>query len=214
MAILILLALVGFIFGLERVLHYCGYIELLRPADTNVPLPFKGYVSPAGIEPDPPESCVWAIFEIKKGSEYTPTLVVISRTKGGYRADIYSDPERIFGHRQGRSVDSSPSGIDIRVKEMENYLSLAAGSRVLKEALKALKDGKSETSFQKVVPLALPFAPTLPQRFVALYRLYDIRWADELPKEVRELVDKGRSKNVRHSKDWNPISVPADLVEN
>jgi hypothetical protein len=196
-----------------RVLHYCGYIELLRPADTNVPLPFRGYVSPTGIEPTPPKSCVWAFFEVKRDGRYLPTLVVISETRSGYRADIYSDAEKIFGHRQDEPVDYRPEGLEDRVREMEGYLDLAAGSRVLKEALGSLREGRRKTTFRDVISLPLPFSPIYLQRFVASYTLYGIEWTDRVPREVRKLMEKGRSRNVRHSPDWKPITVPADLVE-
>ncbi|MDQ7038754.1 MAG: hypothetical protein Q9N26_06100, partial [Aquificota bacterium] len=117
MTFLLLLAVLGTAFGEVSVLHYCGRIEVLRPADTNVPLPVRGFVSPRGVDPSPPKSCVWVVFGEKEGSEYIPVLVVVVSGKG-YRVRIYSDQERIL----------TAGGLG--VEEAETFLNLTAGGRV------------------------------------------------------------------------------------
>ncbi|WP_457601541.1 hypothetical protein, partial [Hydrogenivirga sp.] len=77
---------------------YCGHIEILSLEGGMPMLPpmmamgIRGYVSPAGVDPQPPRSCAWVFLETKSGEFYTPTIVVWSDTYANYHADIYSDP--------------------------------------------------------------------------------------------------------------------------
>ena len=199
-----------------RSFKYCGHIEVLG-FEGGVPFPMmpmgmKGYVSPTGIDPMPPKTCVWVLLETRQGSSYTPTIVVWSDTYAGYHADIYSDPNYIFGHRRNQPSDFSPAGLEQRNKEMENYLSNAAGSRVLLEVLKAIRSGKKETSFEALIEVPIATTPGVIPKVRVRYYLYDFEVNPSIPPNIQKLIREGRSKKIPHTPSWDPITVPADLV--
>jgi hypothetical protein len=197
---------------------YCGHIEVLGfTGDGPMMMPpmmmaIRGYVSPTGIDPQPPKSCVWVFLNRESISAYVPTIVVWSDTYMGYHADIYSDPEYIFGHRQNQPSDYSPHGIMERNKEMENYLNNAAGERVLAEILKAIREGKKETRFEDVIDVPIATTPGLIPKIRVMYYLYDIETDPVVPPQIRRLMEKARSKRIPHTPDWKPITVPKHLL--
>ncbi len=214
MRILVLLAFVVLSFAQPvKSFKYCGHIEVLG-FEGGVPLPVvvKGYVSPTGIDPRPPKTCTWVFLETRRGDLYLPTIVVWSDTYAGYHADIYSDPNYIFGHRQRQPSDYSPSGLVQRNREMENYLGNAAGSRVLEEVLKAMKSGKDKATFEATIEVPVAMTPGVIPRVRVRYHLYDFEVDPSPPSYVKDLMDKGRSKRIPHTEGWEPITVPADLV--
>jgi len=213
--LLLLLVVLGFAQPMKS-FKYCGHIEVLG-FEGGMPIPMmpvvmKGYVSPTGIDPQPPKSCAWVFLETRRGEVYVPTIVVWSDTYTGYHADIYSDPSYIFGHRQEQPSDYSPSGLEQRNREMENYLSNAAGSRVLLEAVKAIKSGSSETSFEDLIEVPIATTPGVIPRVRVRYYLYDFELNPSIPPEVQRLINEGRTKRIPHTPAWKPITLPANLV--
>jgi len=173
----------------------------------------RGYVSPTGVDPQPPKSCAWVFLETKSGEFYIPTIVVWSDTYANYHADIYSDPYYIFGHRQEQPSDYSPSGLEQRNKEMENYLNNAAGSRVLEEALRAIKSRKSETEFEAVIEVPIALTPGVIPKVRVRYYLYDFELNPVVPPHIQRLIQEGRSRRITHTPSWEPIKIPSYLVE-
>ncbi|WP_147425014.1 hypothetical protein [Hydrogenivirga caldilitoris] len=198
---------------------YCGHIEVLGLEGGMPMIPpmmamgVKGYVSPTGVDPQPPKTCVWVFLETKSEDTYIPTIVVWSDTYRGYHADIYSDPYYIFGHRQEQPSDYSPSGLEERNREMENYLNNAAGSRVLVEVLKALGEGKAETSYEDSIEVPIAMTPGVIPRVKVLYYLYDFEPNPAVPVHIHNLINEGRLKRIPHTPYWQPITVPQSLVE-
>ena len=197
MTLILLLAVLGSAFGDVGVFRYCGRIEILRPADTNAPLPVRGFVSPEGIEPGPPKTCVWAVFERKEGSEYIPVLVVVVESKKGYRTTIYSDQKRILV--TGR----------LSREEAEAFLNLIAGREVLETALRSFKEGRRKVTFREVISLTFPIRA----RFVAGYTLHDIDWSGRVPEHVISFVERGKGTDLRHSPSWRPVRISSELVD-
>ncbi len=213
--LLLLLVVFGFAQPIKS-FKYCGHIEVLG-FEGGMPIPMmpmsmRGYVSPTGIDPQPPRSCAWVFLETRRGEVYIPTIVVWSDTYVGYHADIYSDPNYIFGHRQGQPSDYSPSGLEQRNREMENYLSNAAGSRVLLEAVKAIKSGRSETSFEGLIEVPIAMTPGVIPKVRVRYYLYDFEVNPSIPPNVQRLINEGRMKRIPHTPAWKPITLPSDLV--
>ncbi|EDP76395.1 hypothetical protein [Hydrogenivirga sp. 128-5-R1-1] len=219
MKLLFLLTLVVFSFAQPiKSFKYCGHIEVLG-FEGNMPMPIpmmpmgiKGYVSPTGIDPQPPKTCTWVFLETRRGDLYVPTIVVWSDTYAGYHADIYSDPSYIFGYRQRQPSDFSPAGLEQRNREMENYLSNAAGSRVLLEVLKAIKSGRPETGFEALIEVPIATTLGVVPRVRVRYYLYDFEVNPVVPPNVQRLIEEGRSKRIPHTPLWEPVTVPADLV--
>ncbi len=213
--LLLLLVVFGFAQPIKS-FKYCGHIEVLG-FEGGMPIPMmpmgmRGYVSPTGIDPQPPRSCAWVFLETRRGEVYIPTIVVWSDTYVGYHADIYSDPNYIFGHRQGQPSDYSPSGLEQRNREMENYLSNAAGSKVLLEAVKAIKSGRSETSFEGLIEVPIAMTPGVIPKVRVRYYLYDFEVNPSIPPNVQRLINEGRMKRIPHTPAWKPITLPSDLV--
>jgi len=215
-----LLSAAGMLFGTPTI-KYCGHL-LITGIDNPQPHMYPPfvmgalvglYISPTGMEPMPPKTCVWVFFDTKRGDKYIPTIVVWSDTQSGYHADIYSDPAFIFGHRQNEPSDYEPHGIPVRNKEMENYLNAAAGSHVLERVLKALKRGDKEVSFDWVIDAPIPTSPGVIPRLRVKYYLYDISRDPNVPLFVRTLMERGKNKRIPHTPTWVPIRVPATLVE-
>ncbi len=197
---------------------YCGHIEVLgmeggMPMMPPMMMNMRGYVSPTGIDPQPPRTCVWVFFEVRSGDAYVPTIVVWSDTYTGYHADIYSDPNYIFGHRGKQPSDYSLSGLEARNREMENYLSNASGSRVIEEALRAYRGGKRETTFETVIDVPIPMSPDLIPKLRVKYYLYDFQPNPIPPPEVTELMRTGKAKRIPHTASWTPVRVSASLVD-
>jgi len=219
MGFLLLMLIIVFSFAQPiKSFKYCGHIEVLSVEGGMPMMPpmmamgFKGYVSPTGVDPQPPKTCVWAFLETRRGDAYTPTLVVWSDTYAGYHADIYSDPLYIFGHRQEQPSDYSPSGLEQRNREMENYLNNAAGSRVLAEVLKAIKSGRSETSYEDTIEVPIALTAGVVPKVRARYYLYDFEIDPVPPPYIQKLISEGRTKRIHHTPAWKPITVPAELV--
>jgi len=205
--------------GNLKSLKYCGHIEITG-VEGNIPIMMPmammvvgNYVSPTGIDPKPPKSCAWVFFDTSKGNFYLPSIVVWSDTFTGYHADIYSDPQFIFGHRREQPSDYESSGIMSRNKEMENYLNNAAGSKVIAHALRALRRGKRETTFENIIDVPIPMTSGLVPRLRVRYYLYEIEANPPVPQNVERLIELGRSKRIPHTSSWIPISVPAELLD-
>jgi len=209
--------------ALER-FSYCGTIQLTggmngpwgtaMPAMPAAPPFLGGYVGPTGITPMPPRSCAYVILGERKDGHHTPAIVVWSDVPppAAYHADIYSDAEGIFGHRQNQPSDYEPSGLAARNREMEAYLDAAAGEPVLKAALEALREGRTTAELERTLPVPAPLmggaAFTMPVR----YRLTEIRADAAFPPEVERLIALGRERRKPHSSDWRPIRVPASWL--
>ncbi len=207
-------------FGLNlKSFKYCGHIEILGFAGQGpimmppIMMTMRGYVSPTGIDPQPPKSCAWVFLETKKRNVYLPTIVVWSDTYSGYHADIYSDTSYIFGHRNQQPSDFEPTRIMSRNREMENYLRNAAGERVLAEVLKAIKAGKPETSFEDMIDIPIATTPGIIPRIKVRYYLYEFGVNPEVPLHIQNLINTGRNKAIPHTPSWVPISISANLVE-
>ncbi len=219
MGLILILVLTALTFAQPiKSFKYCGHIEVLG-FERNAQMPFpimpmniRGYVSPTGIDPMPPKTCVWVFLETIQGDVYVPTMVVWSDTYVGYHADIYSDSNYIFGHRQTQPSDFSPAGLEQRNREMENYLSNAAGSRILLEVLKAIRSGKPETSFEALIEVPIATTPGVIPRVRVKYYLYEFEVEPAVPPYVQRLIEEGRSKRIPHTPTWKPITVPVYLV--
>ncbi len=208
--------------ALER-FSYCGTLQVtggLRteqgPAMPMLPMMgfVGGYVGALGVTPLPPRTCVYVTLGKARGGRHLPAIAVWSDMPPpvSYHADIYSDPEGIFGHRQRQPSDYEPSGIMNRTREMERYLDAAAGEPVLLAVLDALRQGRERTSLDReiVLPTYGNAGPrlTVPVR----YELTEIRADARFPEEIRRLIALGRERRHPHSPDWRPIAVPADKV--
>jgi len=218
----VLLSLVLLVLSLSfgsdiRVFKYCGHIEILGLEQGQMPfmLPvnIQGYVSPTGIDPQPPKSCAWVFLDRERGDVFIPTIVVWSDTFSGYHADIYSDKDYIFGHRQNQPSDYSPNGLLERNKEMENYLKNAAGERVLREVLRAIREGKGEATYEDVLDIPIPATPGFVPKVRVKYYLYDFEVNPEIPDYVKKLMEEGKNKKIPHTPDWKPITVPKELIK-
>ncbi len=207
--------------ALER-FSYCGTIQLTGgtngPGGTAMPampapMPmFGSYVGPTGLSPMPPRTCAYVILGEPKDGRHTPAIVVWSDVPlpvMAYHADIYSDAEGIFGHRQNQPSDYEPSGLAARNREMEAYLDAAAGEPVLKAALEALREGRTTAEFERMLPVPVPMEGgrtfTMPVR----YRLTEIRADADFPPEIERLIALGRERRKPHSPDWKPITIPS-----
>ena len=214
--LLLLIFLTGSFSQPVKSFKYCGHIEVLGfeggAPFPMMPMGMKGYVSPTGIDPMPPKTCVWVLLDTKRGDYDSPTIVVWSDTYAGYHADIYSDPDYIFGHRQNQPSDFSPAGLEQRNKEMENYLSNAAGSRVLLEVLNAIKAGKQETSFEALIEVPIATTPGIIPKVRVRYYLSQFDVNPPIPPNIQKLIDEGKSKKIPHTPAWKPITVPTSLV--
>ncbi len=217
----------------ERVFHYCVSIEVLSPAGgpTVPPKDLVGYVSPRGIEPDPPKICTWILFERREGEYYLPTVVVWSNSTDGYHVDVFSDQRFIYGHRKDKPLDFSLRGLQDRIEDMEVFLKNVAGKDVIIRALETFLEGKEKESFEKLIEVVLPPSPAeLPltfsyesrhyvipskilPRLKVRYHLYTIYLKDRLPPHIRDLVRIGKRRSLPHTDSWKPVKIHADLVD-
>jgi len=230
--IVLLFLFLSLVFGGEvRVFHYCGHIEVLNPTDPTVPADTVGYVSARGVEHSPPKTCVWVVFDRKVKSYYLPTVVVLSDSMDGYHTDIFSDSEFVYGHRKDKPVDFVRKGMRDRIRELEVFLRSVADGEIITKAIEAYLAGMEDVEFRGFVEVVLPPSPaTLPLTFSfesrhyiipgrvlpklgVRYFLYDFSLSREVPRRVRELIEEGKAKELGHTIPWDPIRVPADLVE-
>ena len=196
--------------ALER-FSYCG--ELLLVEEMPMPMPMAPgplYLGPLGITPMAPRSCTYVLLGQPQDGRYWPTLVVWSDVPPPmtYHADIYSDRERIWGHRQHTPSAGDPA----RNREMEAYLDAAAGTPVLEAVLAAMAAGHQETTLEREVPVPMPFGggPAMPMK--VRYRLFEFQRDGRLPTAVRQLIEEARQQRSPHTPHWQPITLPAARV--
>lgn len=215
MNIRIVLLLLGLLAGtpglaLER-FSYCGELQLAEtPA---MPMPMASgplYVGPLGVTPFPPRSCAYVRLGKPVDGHYTPAIVVWSDVPPPmpYHADIYSDAQRIWGHRQGQPSAGDPA----RNREMEVYLDAAAGTPVLEAVLDALGQGRDTAELERALPVAMPFAGGESLRLKVHYRLFDIRRDAPFPAEVQQLIREARRQHSPHTPQWQAIRIPVRRV--
>jgi hypothetical protein len=197
--------------SLER-FSYCGTMQVREGASVPlipVRIPPGSYVGPTGVTTAPPRTCVYVILGEPRGGRYHPTLVVWSDVPSpAYHADIYSDPEGIFGHRQ-----QEPSGQDLpRIREMESYLDAAAGVPVLLAVLDSLRKGRSTATLDRVVKVPVPAGGGMGFELPVRYQLTEIRANPTFPPHVLRLMEQGRARRAPHSPEWQPITIPVERV--
>jgi len=206
--------------ALER-FSYCATLRvtggLQTPEGTVMPMmPFMGgYVGPLGIAPVPPRTCVHVILGPPRDGRHVPAIVVWSdmTLPMSYHADIYSDAEGIFGHRQQQPSDFEPANIMARTREMEAFLDAAAGEPVLLAVLDALRQGQDKTSLDRdLIPVFLAGAPGEAITLSGYYEITGIRADADFPAQVEKLIREGRKRRHPHSPQWEPITVPASKV--
>ncbi len=228
---LLLLLLSAVLGGELKVFRYCGHIEVLNPTDPTVPADTVGYVSARGVEHSPPKTCVWVVFEKKVKGYYLPTVVILSDSVDGYHTDVFSDSEFVYGHRKDKPVDFARKGMRDRIRELEVFLRSMADGEVISKAIEAYLAGMEDVEFRGFVEVVLPPSPaTLPltfsfesrhyiipgrvlPRLAVRYFLYGFMVSGEVPRKVRKLIEEGKAKELGHTIPWDPIRVPADLVE-
>ncbi len=216
--------------GSLKIFHYCGHIEVLSPNPMIPPGRVVGYVSVRGVEPSPPKTCVWVLFENIKGKDYLPTIVVESSSVDGYKVDLFSDSEFIYGYKGGKSLDFNRRGLKDRIVDMEIFLKNCAGTKVILKALRAYVEGKDEVEFRDFIEVVLPPSPaTLPFTFSyesrhyiiptnilpklgVRYFLYNFSFEENIPSHLRKLVKEGREKALRHSFRFKPVKIPVSAV--
>ncbi len=203
--------------GAAEGFSYCVTIQITGgPATGNTRLPrmmppVTGlYVSPTGVSPVAPHTCVYVRLGKPKRGYYMPTIVVWSDVPPpiSYHANIYSDPEGIFGFRQQQPSDFTPTGIRERNREMEAYLEAAAGEPVLRVVLRALREGKEMAGFARTLPVPVPGGGGMTVAMPVHYRLSVIRAGIDFPPKIQRLIELGRKRRTPHSPHWHPIRIP------
>lgn len=196
--------------ALER-FSYCGDLQLAETPP--MPMPMASgplYVGPLGITPIPPRSCTYVLLGKPHDGRYTPTLVVWSDVPPplAYHADIYSDAERIWGHRQGTPSAGDPA----RNREMETYLDAAAGAPVLETVLDAIAAGRQTATLERELLVAMPFGGGQAMPMKVRYRLFEFRTGGDFPPPVRKLIAEARRQQSPHTPQWQPVTLPAERV--
>ena len=162
----------------------------------------------------PPHSCAYVILGQPKGGEYVPTIVVWSDMlpPASYHADIYSDAEGIFGHRQSEPSDSATEETQqARAQEMEMFLDAAAGVEVLREVLKAISQGRDKTTFKRE---KIPLLEVYPFLYASggVYEIYDIRVDQPFPEKIQKLIKTAQARKHAHTQNWKPIRISVKEV--
>ena len=208
--------------AIER-FSFCGTIRVTgEPEGLVLPVPFitlpplRGmYVGPTGFTVQAPKSCAYVIPGPAQRGRHEPTIVVWSDVSvpRPYHADIYSDPEGIFGHRQAEPSDASPSGLMERTREMEAYLDAAAGTPVLEAVLKAIRAGRTTARLDRRLAVPLPMAAGMTVTTPVRYELGEFRVNAPFPDRIERLIRLGRERRHPHSPEWVPITIPAELLK-